>query len=121
MEEALKSLKIAPKLLARVSRAKWEILLGSEEEAKSLAGNTLTTRSLRLQTEYLGTRKTKITVHGVPADISDDRMGSFFSKFGQVEEVSAIMGKTGIATGDMVLQVILNRPAFECIPNLLKC
>lgn len=48
-------------------------------------------------------------------------MESFFSKFGQVEEVSAIMGKMEIATGDMVLQVILNRPAFERIPNLLKC
>lgn len=63
----------------------------------------LTTRNLRLQTEYMGTRRTKITVHGMPVDISEDLMGVFFSKFGKVEEVKALLGKSGIPTVDVEL------------------
>lgn len=72
MEEVLKTLKINPKVLARRTNVIWDILLPTEQEAKQLAGSVLTTRNLRLQTEYIGTRKTKITVHGVPVDISED-------------------------------------------------
>lgn len=70
-----------------------------------MAGSILTNKNQRLQTEYMGSHKTKITVHGVPVDISEDRMGAFFSKFGKVEEVKALLGKPGIATGDVELQV----------------
>lgn len=48
MEEALKSLKIGPRILARRSNALKDILLAAEE-AKQLAGNTLTTKSVCLQ------------------------------------------------------------------------
>lgn len=50
MEEALKSLRIEPKILARRSRAMWDLLLTSEREAKKLSGNVLTSKTLRLQT-----------------------------------------------------------------------
>lgn len=53
MEEALKSLNIGDKVLALQSNARWDILLQTEEAAKSLAGSILTTKSLRLQTEYM--------------------------------------------------------------------
>lgn len=86
-----------------------------------MAGSTLVTKSVRLQTEYLGTRMTKVTVHGVPVDISGDRLGTFFSQYGYVEEVSAITGKTGIATGEFVLQVTLTRKGYNDIPNTLMC
>lgn len=54
MEEALNSLNIGAKTLACCSKAMWDILLPIEEVAKSLAGNILTTKSVRLQTEYMG-------------------------------------------------------------------
>lgn len=66
MEEDLKSLKIGPKILARRSNAFWAILLATDEEAKQLAESTLAKKSVRLQTEYMGTRRTKVTVHGMP-------------------------------------------------------
>lgn len=75
MEEALKALKINPKVLARRTNALWDILLATEQQAKVLAGSVLITKSLCLQTEYMGTRRTKVTIHGVPVDISEDRMG----------------------------------------------
>lgn len=67
MEEALKTLNVAPRMLARRSNALWDILLADEEEAKKLAGSILMTKNVRMQTEYMGTRKTRVTVHGVPA------------------------------------------------------
>lgn len=69
MEEALMSLSIAPKILARRSNATWDILLATITETKVLAEGILTTKPLRLQIEYLDTQKTKITLHGVPLDI----------------------------------------------------
>lgn len=49
-------------------------------------------------TEYMGTRKTRFTVHGVPVDISEDCVGAFFAKYGQVEGVNAVTSKSSIAT-----------------------
>lgn len=77
MEEALKALHIRPKILARRTNALWDILLQSEEQTKELAGSILSTKTLHLQTEYMGTCRTKVTIHGSPVDISDDRMGAF--------------------------------------------
>lgn len=57
----------------------------------------------------------------MPVDITDDLMGPFFTQYGQVEDVSAIISKTGIATGDIVLQVTMNRKSFSEIPNILMC
>lgn len=69
------------------TNALWDLLLQTEQQAKSLAGSVLSTKNLRLQTEYMGARRTNVTVH----DISDDRMGAFFAKFGEVNEVKALM------------------------------
>lgn len=54
MEEALKTVNLAPRVLARRSNAMWDILLANEE-AKKLAGTILMTKAVRLQTEYMGT------------------------------------------------------------------
>lgn len=109
MEGALKSINVAPNVLARRSNAMWDILLGTEQEAKQLTGCVLLTTSITPQTEYMDTRWTKITVHRVPVNICEDRMRAFFSKFRQMEEVNASISKTGITTGHMVLQVTLTR------------
>lgn len=44
MEEALRSLQIALKVLAKRSNVMWDILLANEEEAKLLIGSVLTTK-----------------------------------------------------------------------------
>lgn len=74
-----------------------------------LAGNILMIKTVRLQTEYMGTCRTRVTVHGVPADISEDQMGAFFTKYREVNEVSVVMSKSGIGIEDIILQVILTR------------
>lgn len=54
MEEAIKSLQIGPKVLAKRSYAMWDIRLVTEVEANWLVGNILTTKAVRLQTGVYG-------------------------------------------------------------------
>lgn len=121
MEEALKTLNIGAKILSRRSSMMWDILLASEEAAKALAGSTLTTKMLRLQTKYMGTWKTCITLHRVPMYITEDHLGAFFSSFGPVEGLILIKGKSGIATSDFEVLVTLTRPKFNNVPNVITC
>lgn len=66
-------MKIGRKVLARRLNALWDILLPTEQEAKQFAGSILTAKSVHFQTEYMSTRKTKVTMlQGVPVDISED-------------------------------------------------
>lgn len=55
---------------------------------------------MRLQTEYMSITKTKVTFHGVPLYITENHLGFFFAKFGEVAGVSSVKSKAGIATGD---------------------
>lgn len=105
MEAALKALNIAAKVLACRSNVGYPAT--TEEAAKALAGNALTTKSIRLQTEYMGTRKTRITLHGVPMYITEDHLGTYFSSYGLVDGVSAAKGKSGLTTSD------INQKKFE--------
>lgn len=52
MEEALKSLRIVPKILARSSNSICDNLLSTSKEPKDLSGSILTTKSMGLQTVY---------------------------------------------------------------------
>lgn len=61
-EEAIKSLNIGPKVLARRSNTMWEILLANKQEANQLAGSILMSKVVWLQTESMGTGRTKITI-----------------------------------------------------------
>lgn len=52
-----------------------DILLTTIKEAKTLAESILTTKSVRLKAEYLDAWKTRITLHGMPLDISENYLG----------------------------------------------
>lgn len=67
-----------------------DILLATEYEVRCLAAML---KTVRFQTKYMGTQKTKVTVHRVPAHITKNRMGAFFAQYGQVEDTSAIISK----------------------------
>lgn len=77
VEETPKVLNIGAKLLARRSNVMWDILVGTAEAAKTLAGSTPTTKSLRLQTKYMDSRRSRITLYRVSMYITEDHQGSF--------------------------------------------
>lgn len=55
----------------------------------TLTESILTTKILRLQTEYMDTRKTRITLHGVPMYNPENHLEDF-SDYEPVEWVSSI-------------------------------
>lgn len=79
MEETLKSLQISPRIKAKWLNATWDIMLANECE-KELASSVLTTKAARLQTEYMHTRRTTVTLHRVPMDLSEERLEAFSCK-----------------------------------------
>lgn len=58
---------------------------------------------------------------GMPVDITEERMRAFFVWYGQVEDVSAIISKAGITSGEFVLQETMTRKSLSEIPNILMC
>lgn len=65
MNEALNCLQVFSKILTRGSSVMWDIQLVNEEEVKKLTVNVQITMSVRLQTEYMGTGRIKVTLHGI--------------------------------------------------------
>lgn len=77
MEKALNNLNVAAEVVARRSNAMWDIFLQTQEAAKSLTGNIIITKSVRLQTKSMRRRKTRATRHGIPLFIGDDHLDFF--------------------------------------------
>lgn len=64
-------------------------------------------------------RKTRVMLHGVPLYISKDNVGFFYSKFGEVADMSTVKRKARIATGDVEVMLTVNRKHFMEITNIL--
>lgn len=43
---------------------------------------------------------------------------AFLGNYGKVEDVSAVINKFGVTTGDVVLQVTMTRQSFDEIPSV---
>lgn len=54
-------------------------------------------------------RKVKVTLHGVPFG---GTLVFFFSKFGEVADVTLVKSKAGIATGAVEIMLTVNRKNF---------
>lgn len=121
MKEGHKGLKIGAKVLARRSNTMWDILLATGEAAKALASSVLITKTLRVQTEYMGTQKTRITLHRVPMYIAEDNLGAFFFDYILVEGVSPIRSRADIATSYYEIMVTFSGPKFNKFPNVITC
>lgn len=93
--------------------------MSMKEATKKLAGSIFTIKSVRLQTEYMSARKTKVML-GVHININKDHLGAFFSQFGLVRDVALVISKVGIDT-DIELQVTVIHKSFLDISDTLIC
>lgn len=98
----------------------WDIYF-SVEEVKQQARNVLMRKTVRFQTEYMGIRKTRINLYGVPLDAAEEHLGAFFMTYGSLVSISPILRKSGFATSEFALQVTVTREAFLNILNVLIC
>lgn len=62
-----------------------------------------------------------MTLHGVSLFISDNYLGFFFAKFGEVSSVSPIKSKARIDTYDVEIMSTVTRKKFTKIPNVSMC
>lgn len=121
MEEALKVLNIWTNVLGRKSNDMWNILLETGEAPKTFSRGILTSKTLRFQTEHMGTQKNTdyftwgaYVYHWQP-------FGAYFSSYRLLKWVYSIKSKSGITTSDVEVLETLIRPKFNEVPNIITC
>ena len=99
----------------RRSFATWDILLPSSEQATKVASSNIMTKFFRLQPEYLGTRRIRVTIGNVPAFVTGQVLTAFLSAYGRVEEINLLGSAAGTAYRDYVFRLCLTREGFQAI------
>ncbi len=118
-EDLMRKAGIPCQYFSRRSFATWEVLLPTEKQAAKLAESDVITKNFRLQPEYKGTRRLRVTVCNVPAIITGEVLAAYLSAYGHVEESSLLRSSAGAAYGDYAFRLCLNRDGFKAIPDTL--
>ena len=101
------------------SFATLNVLLSLEELAVKLAGSNVSTKYFQLQLEYRGKREIKVTVCNVPLQLNGDVLAVYLSVYANVEEVMQIRLADGMAHGDYMLNICMDREGFQAVPLIL--
>lgn len=64
----------------------------------------------------MGIRKTQITIHRVPLDVTKNHLGAFFMTNGKVATVSQFSANQAL---QLALEVTVRRETFVNIPNMV--
>ena len=118
-EELLRKAGIPCQYFCRKSFATWDVLLPTEDQAAMLAANNITTKYFRLQPEYRGTRRLRVTICNGPASITGEVLAAYLSSYGQVEEYNLLRSPAGTAYEDYAFRLCLTRDGFKAIPEIL--
>ena len=118
-KELLRKAGIPCQYFCRKSFATWDVLLPTEEQAAKTAAKDIITKHLRLQPEYKGTRRLRVTVCNVPAIITGEVLAAYLSAYGQLEEFNLLRSPAGTAYGDYAFRLCLTRDGFKAIPETL--
>ena len=81
-EDLLRKAGIPCQYFCRKSFATWDVLLPSEEQAAKTATKDRITKHFRLQPEYKGTRRLRVTVCNVPVIITGEVLAAYLSAYG---------------------------------------
>ena len=120
-EELIRKAGIPCQYFCRKSFATWDVLLPTEKQAAKTAESDITTKHFRLQPEYKGTRRLRVTVCNVPAIITGEVLAAYLSAYGNVEEFNLLRSPAGTAYGDYAFRLCLTRDGFKAIPETLIC
>ena len=82
-EELLRTAGIPCQYFCRRSYAPRDILLPTVEQAVRTAATNITTKHFRLQPEYMGTRRVRVTICNVLAFLTGEVLESFLSAYGR--------------------------------------
>ena len=119
-EGLLKAADIPANYYCRRSFATWDVLLPSEDLAAKLAGENVISKYFRLQPEYMGRRKIRITVCNVPIQLNEEVLAAYFVKYGEIEDITKTKSVNGTAHGDYIFTMCLDRGGFTAIPHIIE-
>ena len=120
-EDLIRKAGIPCQYFCRKSFATWDVLLPTEKQAAKVAESDVITKNFRLQPEYKGARRLRVTVCNVPAIITGEVLAAFLSAYGHVEEFNLLRSPAGTAYGDYAFRLCLTRDGFKAIPETLIC
>ena len=118
-EDLLRKAGVPCQYFCRMSFATWDVLLPSSEQAAKVASSNIMTKFFRLQPEYLGTRRIRVTICNVPAFLTGEVLAAFLSSYRSVEEITLLSSAAGTAYGDCVFRMCLTREGFQAIPETI--
>lgn len=104
VEEAIKSLQIAPSVVAKWSHIGYHLVFGIG--SLPTGWKCTPAKTARLKIDYMGIRKTQITLHGVPLDVMENHLGAFFMTYAKVASVSQFSANQALR---LVLEVTVTR------------
>ena len=93
----------------------WDVLLPTREQVAKLAESCTTIKFFRLQPEYTGKRRIRVTLCNVPENLPGEVMASFLSSCRRVEKVTQLRAAAGTAHGDYVFRLCLIQQGFQNI------
>ena len=107
-EDLLRKAGVPCQYFCKRSFASWDVLFPSAEQAEKVASSNIMTKFFRLQTEYLGTRRIRVTICNIPVFITREVLAAFLSAFGRVEEINLLRSAAGTAHGEYVFRLSLS-------------
>ena len=105
----------AQAIIAGASYAFWDILLPTIEEAVALTKKSLENKEYFFRTEYMGRRRTTVSIYKVPSFLRDANLAAYMLQFGDI--VSAT--HDGMR-GEWRFDIMLDVKTFYSIPNWLE-
>ena len=119
-EGLLKAVDIPAKYYCRRSFATWDVLLPSEDFAAKLAGENVISKYFRVQPEYMGRRKIRITVCNVPIQLNEEVLAAYLTKHGEIEDITKAKSVNGTTHGDYIFTMCMDRGGFTAIPHIIE-
>ena len=101
-------------IIAGTSYAMWDVLLPTNEDAVALTRTTLETKEHFLRVEYLGRRRTTVTLYDVPWFLRDENMAAYMLQYGSIVGASH-----DVTRGEWRFDVMMDSETFYSVPNFL--
>ena len=105
----------AQAIIAGASYAFWDILLPTIEDAVALTKKSLENKEFFFRTEYMGRRRTTVSIYEVPSYLRDANLAAYMLQFGDI--VSAT--HDGMR-GEWRFDIMLDMKTFYSVPNWLE-
>ena len=105
----------AQAIIAGASYAFWDILLPTIEDAVALTKKSLENKEFFFRTEYMGRRRTMVSIYEVPSFLRGANLAAYMLQFGDI--VSAT--HDGMR-GEWRFDIMLDMKTFYSVPNWLE-